>query len=101
MPFLEKRFQKTKRYAVLQLERQSKQNTTPSGKYDFTFREKQQWFNYSTKCEVNLLYEIQEIIPQMHTISPKTDVGRQETFQKPSIKPLAPDFFFNFSTSCI
>jgi hypothetical protein len=85
-----------KEYKVLQLGRKNKQNTTPSEKYDFTFREKQQWFNYSTKCEVNLLHEIQEIILQMHTISPKTNVGRQEIFKKPSINPFAPEFPFKF-----
>jgi len=35
----------------------------------------------STKCEINLLHEIQEKSPEMHTVRPKTSNGRQGTLQ--------------------
>jgi len=39
----------------------------------------------STKCEINLLHEIQEKSPEMHTASPKTSIGRQGMLQTHNI----------------
>jgi hypothetical protein len=35
----------------------------------------------TTKCEINLLHEIQEKSPEIHKTSPKTSIGRQGTLQ--------------------
>ena len=70
MPFLEdKTSQKMPGWEVLQLGRQSKQNTTPSENCGFTFGVNsngaaKNMRHGSTKCEINLLHEVQEKCPQ-------------------------------------
>jgi hypothetical protein len=90
---ISRRKKRGKRYhdkEVLQLGRQIKQNTTPSEKYSFMFRVNsygavKNTRNYSMNCEINLLHEIQEKSPPMHTASPKTSIGRQYTLQTHNI----------------